>query len=410
MGPLRPWRSQRQRQERRQAARGRGVGAREDDGYALATGETENGDGEDAEEYGYGVAAEGESDQGASEDDEVYEAYATYKESRKRLKDIQKSRGFLRNKSAMSVDERKAAVEKEKARSRCAACGRLGHWAGDSARSKSSKGGPKCGRSSSKGQGNGGNKRKSGKGRAYVVSESPLFFSLRQDDDRDGYCDMVIRGRDGKESEANKMEQDSGATELDGKRKKTAGAMASYADSEGWECVAPPFVSSSCRISCQRMIARRSPDRSLRSSSRSQCPRRMFRSSMWSPFGSCLAKIWIRSCFETCSRCARNGASRPPGRDEIKSRLRQLFGGQAVLRKGCATKYVRLKEQSATSLAASSQGPMTFPKATAAAPKQATTPRKISTAASRQDMDMASRHAGVYFSPSLGRSPRHLQQ
>ena len=37
---------------------------------------------------------ESPSDQGASEDDDIYKAYASYQESRNRLKEIQKNRGF----------------------------------------------------------------------------------------------------------------------------------------------------------------------------------------------------------------------------------------------------------------------------------------------------------------------------
>ena len=87
------------------------------------------------EEDGDGAAGPG-SDAGASGDDDVYEAYAamdktrqTYKDARKRLRDVQKSRGFYRGGSAWP--NRDQAKEKEKARSRCAACGALGHWAGD---------------------------------------------------------------------------------------------------------------------------------------------------------------------------------------------------------------------------------------------------------------------------------------
>ena len=60
-----------------------GGGGSPDDFYANAADdeETENQEGEKTA-----------SDLGASGDDEVYEAYASYKESGKKLKDIQKSR------------------------------------------------------------------------------------------------------------------------------------------------------------------------------------------------------------------------------------------------------------------------------------------------------------------------------
>ena len=44
----------------------------------------------------------------------------SYKDARKRLSDVQKARGFF-------MEERKAAAQK----ARCAPCGQIGHWAGD---------------------------------------------------------------------------------------------------------------------------------------------------------------------------------------------------------------------------------------------------------------------------------------
>ena len=67
---------------------------------------------------------------------EAYEAYATmdkqrrsYTDSRKKLKEIQKSRGFFRGdlKGELNFEERKQAAQKEKARKRCASCGKIGH-------------------------------------------------------------------------------------------------------------------------------------------------------------------------------------------------------------------------------------------------------------------------------------------
>ncbi|CAJ1329760.1 unnamed protein product, partial [Effrenium voratum] len=156
------------------------------------------------------------SDAGASDDDEIYDAYAamdkqrrSYKDSRQRLKDLQKSRGFFRGE--LTFEERKAAVAREKERSRCSACGRIGHWAGDSACNKTSKGGPK--KHSEKGKGKGKGKKA---GKAFLVSEEPMFFTLDDQLDLDGSAYMV--GHDVEEGE-NDMKQDSGFTELDFKRK-----------------------------------------------------------------------------------------------------------------------------------------------------------------------------------------------
>ena len=74
-------------------------------------------------EHGYEAVADESpaSDMGASEDEEVYQAFATmdkqrrsYKESRKRLREVQKQRGFF--KGELTFEQRKAAVAKEKER------------------------------------------------------------------------------------------------------------------------------------------------------------------------------------------------------------------------------------------------------------------------------------------------------
>lgn len=82
------------------------------------------------------------SDAGASQDDDIFQAYAamekqkkSYHDQRQKLKNLQKNRGFFRGE--FTWEERKKAISKEKERTRCSACHRIGHWAGD----------PKCPRS-----------------------------------------------------------------------------------------------------------------------------------------------------------------------------------------------------------------------------------------------------------------------
>ncbi|CAK9062808.1 unnamed protein product [Durusdinium trenchii] len=170
-----------------------------------------------------------QSDAGASNDEEIFNAYTTmdkqrrsYKDSRKRLREIQKNRGFYKQ---GDPSERAAAIEKEKARTRCSACDRIGHWAGDPVCPKAGKGGPKRGKGSSrKGGGKGGKKA-----RAYLASEEPLFFVL-DDSEEEAQAYMV---KD--DSEKNEMEQDAGWTELDGRRKVASSAASQ--SSEGWSKV-----------------------------------------------------------------------------------------------------------------------------------------------------------------------------
>lgn len=93
---------------------------------------------------------EPQSDLGASSDDEVYEAHSamdaqrkSYKDSRRKLKEIQRNRGYFKGNIQGEFSERAQAFAREKARSRCSACGKIGHWAGDSSCSKSHENGPK---------------------------------------------------------------------------------------------------------------------------------------------------------------------------------------------------------------------------------------------------------------------------
>ena len=156
------------------------------------------------------------SDQGASNDEEINEAYAamdrfrkTYRDQRKKLKDLQKARGFFRGEFTM--EERARAIEQEKARSRCGTCGRVGHWSGDAACPKASS---KPGKSKGKGK-NKGKKPAS----ANVVSSAPFptYYTLEQDD-LDAYADMVYDGR-APDEEANEMPVDGGD---DGRRRRAA--------------------------------------------------------------------------------------------------------------------------------------------------------------------------------------------
>eukprot|EP00435_Cladocopium_sp_Y103_P021956 s3297_g5.t1 len=134
------------------------------------------------------------SDAGASNDDEVFNAYKamdqqrrSYRDSRKRLKEIQKSRGFYKHDGAS--DDRQRMNNKEKERSRCAACDRIGHWAGDPQCPKSSKSGPKKFQSKPKGKGKG---KKSG-AKSYYVNDGPTFFTLGDPlgEDESQFCNMV---------------------------------------------------------------------------------------------------------------------------------------------------------------------------------------------------------------------------
>ena len=111
------------------------------------------------------------------------------------------------------IEDRRAAVQKGQQRSRCAACGNIGHWAGDAIRAKSSKSGPKKVDSKKKGSGKG-----KSKGKAYLVGESPSYFSVaftEGEDEQVDFCNMVGEIKAEEEDPDPMLEAD-----LDARRKK----------------------------------------------------------------------------------------------------------------------------------------------------------------------------------------------
>ena len=108
----------------------------------------ENAHDYDDDRYGADLAASG--------DDEVYKAYAamskqrgSYQDSQRRLREVQKSRGFF--KGELTFEGRKAAVAREQEIKSFLSLGRIGHWAGDPQCQKAQKGSPKKGGKGQKG-------------------------------------------------------------------------------------------------------------------------------------------------------------------------------------------------------------------------------------------------------------------
>ncbi|CAE8678310.1 unnamed protein product [Polarella glacialis] len=150
--------------------------------HANLAGEDGDEEGDDYDEYSNAANEVEEddevSDAGASEDDQVYDAYLKYEDSRHKLKEIQKSRGFF--KGELTFEERKEAITKEKARSRCSACGRVGHWAGDQGCPKSGQTGPNKHFKSRKGKGKGKKGKRSHS--SSTASEHAKYVSVEAGD------------------------------------------------------------------------------------------------------------------------------------------------------------------------------------------------------------------------------------
>ena len=119
-------------------------GRRREKDRALWAGESEDEEEGPSEEESEGSfeevdAAESEtvpSDEGASQDEELMEAYVSYDKARQNLRTQQRERGFykkkpLQQRGQRTPEERRAAIAAQKKKSRCGACGGIGHWAGD---------------------------------------------------------------------------------------------------------------------------------------------------------------------------------------------------------------------------------------------------------------------------------------
>ena len=304
------------------------------------------------------------SDAGASDDDEIYDAYAamdkqrrSYKDSRQRLKDLQKSRGFFRGE--LTFEERKAAVAREKERSRCSACGRIGHWAGDSACNKTSKGGPK--KHSEKGKGKGKGKKA---GKAFLVSEEPMFFTLDDQLDLDGSAYMV--GHDVEEGE-NDMKQDSGFTELDFKRKVAHSPDESEA---GWSYVTEtpevPLPGTGASASLEvppnfKKDVRQMPLVIEEKASVTVTKVRSLRG-----VRPALEKLNLRELQHECDVW---GVKVSGNKEEVYQRLSHFFKGEPVKKKGCSRQCVMLEEEASSSSDAITTAAETLFAHTAEAPK-----------------------------------------
>ena len=109
------------------------------------------------------------SDAGASQDEDISEAYTAYEQARAQLRDQQKKRGFFKATGTLTFEERKAEIKKEKqqhTKLSCGDCGQRGHWAGD----------PECPKGA-RPAGKGGSK---GKQRARDAKRPPVVRGMSQ--------------------------------------------------------------------------------------------------------------------------------------------------------------------------------------------------------------------------------------
>lgn len=354
----------------------RSYAVHEDDGRSPEAVELAYEIDDEGEDYDYGEEAEEAyeveearsddqvSDAGASNDGEIYDAYAAmhqvrqgYREARKKLRDVQKARGFYKG---PKDDRRKSTVEQEKKRTRCGACHRIGHWAGD----------PECPKTSASGPGKsskGKSKGKAGRGRsasraAYAAAPMPLLFNLGEDEieENDGFCHMVT-GKD--ETEDGDMVQDAGYTETDDRRKLPAGSVAP--SESAWSCVDPPFspvnrsgtqfgldlagvASGSGQATYTSMTFQDSPGRVVQQTQEIIQPKlnahievREVTSFREVKPGN-LEQMKVR---ELQGQCDRWGVQTSGLKKELIERLQNLFTGQPVPKKNCSIQFVKLVQE-----------------------------------------------------------------
>ena len=312
---------------------------------------------EDEVDDGYAVGQEfpPPSDQGASEDDEVYEAYAamdkqrkTYRDSRNHLKTLQKNRGFFRDpKNDGNAEARKAAVAKEKQRSRCAACGRIGHWAGDAACVKSSQSGAKKFEQKKKPKGR-------GKGKANMVSEAPLFFTLDFPDDQEDQCMMVSQQDDNDETSDPLRDADLDA------RRKMAVPMSSPSSGSEWEQVQEVAEKGSVYASGYGAVTSMPtpiPESStVKVTVEVEIPMDQIRVLLVPSFEEVRPDdLAAKKTYELTTECQAWGIATGGNKVQLFERLTDFFNGKPVLRKGCSKQYVQLRIDASQS---SSQGPL----------------------------------------------------
>ena len=360
---------------------------------------------EDEEAYiaGENDLIEEASDAGASNDDEVFDAYAamskvkqSYQDARKKLRDIQRSRGFFKSDGG---GDRQKQIEQEKKHSRCTACHRVGHWAGDSVCPRSGKSGPQRG---SKGKSKGRGRSSSGKGgsrrAAYMTSTEPLFFNLDDDEDQGkvaNYAFMIHGENDGNASE--EMEMDAGKTWYDDRRKVRSPSQRTNSE---WEfCsdvgnnVPTPLVPSDVTRADVMQILRENnalgsvamgsggPNNSYAGSMAGNLVDQQSRlvaetQKVIQPVIN--ANVEIREvvsmtavrpnnlremkAYELQTVCRDWNIQTSGRKGELLDRLERLFSGQEVAKKSCSMKFIKLVEEDGPSPV---QGPvLTAPQAT----------------------------------------------
>ena len=277
----------------------------------------------------------------------MFEAYATmdkqrrtYQESRKKLKDLQRSRGFY--KGDASAEERQKAREEEKKRSRCGSCGRIGHWAGDADCPNTTKGGPYRKGNGKRGKSKKGGGRK-GKGKAFFVSDGPMFFSLANSEELEEFCNMV-QGEDEEKS----MDQDDGLTELDGRRRNTkplprVPTLPSYASSQvsqsEWEHVdehtpKTPWINEEHVTQLEEIASE------VTVQAREVLFLQVESFEGVRPAG--LEKMKLR---ELAAECDHWNIQTTGSKEVLLTRLNKFFRGEAINKKGCSKQFIQLQQR-----------------------------------------------------------------
>ncbi|CAE7892515.1 KCNF1, partial [Symbiodinium sp. KB8] len=196
------------------------------------------------------------------------------------------------------------------------------------------------------GRGKGG-KGSRGKAKACYVAEQPTFFTIDDSGGEDGFCNMVAGIPDSSSEDDKDMAQDDGRTELDDRR-KAAAARSGYLSTSDWDYIEPPLPSAS-GDSTAFLLPETKPTKKKHNKVVDQVPvtihvpkedvEEIKVKTLAEAQPARLRDLRLR---ELQCDCDRWGIATSGTKAEVQDRLERLYAGQAVKKKNCTKKFVRL--------------------------------------------------------------------
>ncbi|CAE7672788.1 dnaaf1, partial [Symbiodinium microadriaticum] len=214
---------------------------------------------------------------------------------------------------------------------------------------------------------------------AYYVAEQPTFFTIDDSGGEDGFCNMVAGIPDSSSEDDRDMAQDDGRTELDDRR-KAAAARSGYLSTSDWDYIEPPLPSA-FGDSTAFLLPETKPTKKKHNKVEDQVPvtihvpkedvEEIKVKTLAEAQPARLQDLRLR---ELQCDCDRWGIATSGTKAEVQDRLERLYAGQAVKKKNCTKKFVRLVAWgAAVSTSSPGTAPTTRTPATAARRSTTTT-------------------------------------